>query len=150
MVHVAEAGTVTLMSHFLCCCFYHTPYPQIPFHPAPFLKLSSTNFQPTPQAGLCCPSAASCVYAKPSTYGCNCGEGETFHDTGCYDTESQCRDYYMQDKTCNDPWYPDYEYHCTEYFLQPCSAYCDKDNDGWYAVECGGVDCNDMAVRNTQ
>ena len=134
------ASLFSLLSHALSSNSYY---------PIPFLKLSGANLQPKAQAGLCCPGAASCVYAKQSTYSCNCGTGRTFQSTGCQDTESQCQDYYTDDKTCNDPWYPGYEYHCTEHFLVPCSAYCDRDNDQYYAVSCGGVDCNDNDANIT-
>jgi hypothetical protein len=93
------------------------------------------------QAGLCCAGALSCVFAKPATYACNCGNGRTYEVTVCHDPVSKCRDIFPTDRTC--PSGQPEPYHCPELLLVPCAAYCDRDNDGWYSVSCGGLDCND-------
>jgi hypothetical protein len=111
------------------------------FIPASFIKANISTLKHRPQSGLCCPGTYNCVFAKPSKYGCYCGEGNTYTATGCDDPESDCHDTYVFHKYCPDGQGGDY--HCPEYFLQPCSGYCDRDNDEYYATECGGLDCDD-------
>jgi hypothetical protein len=80
---------------------------------------------------------------KPSKYNCHCGEADTTVVTGCNDPLGECSDIYQNnDRTCPDG--AGGEVICPEFFRQHCSAYCDRDHDGYYSTSCeGGKDCND-------
>jgi hypothetical protein len=108
-----------------------------------FITTADSTPNSLPQSGLCCPGS-SCSYAKDSTYQCYCKtNAQTVQTVGCSDPLAVCSDisqvYPME--TCPDGGGG--TLGCPEFYRQPCSGYCDQDNDGYYATSCGGRDCDD-------
>ena len=85
-----------------------------PFIQVSFFKPTSKNAS---QAGLCCPGT-SCVFARTTTYACNCGTGLTYESVGCRDRRGECARPFYMDSTC--PSGNPEPYHCPEYFLFSC------------------------------
>lgn len=113
------------------------------FSEASFVRAKFSRGKSPPQSNLCCPAsppATPCSFLKEDTYYCQCGIGRTVAIVGCQDPAGECADSVRRDSDCV---IAGVEYTCVEFFKAPCSAYCDVDNDDWYAVSCGGLDCDD-------
>jgi hypothetical protein len=113
------------------------------FDKVTFLGAKFSSGESPPQSNLCCPAsppATPCDFVKEDTYYCQCGVGRTVTIVGCQNPLGKCSDIYRNDDECV---ISGTQYTCVEFFRQPCSAYCDVDQDDWYSVDCGGADCND-------
>ncbi len=82
-----------------------------------FLTMRSARYDVMPQSGLCCPGT-NCVFARPTTYACNCGTGSSYESTGCHDPRSECTRPIFQDYMCDSG--NEEPYHCGQYFLLSC------------------------------